>query len=107
MADEGNVEEHFDEYEHYNYDQEKAMMSGHSGEFCNHWCVVKKVIIFFPGKQRTKKEADQNTNRHNPGGHERKIMTKLMNMEKNQKAVNAADSKGKAWLQVQKYFCLV
>jgi len=78
MADEGNVEEHFDEYEHYNYDQEKAMMSGHSG------------------KQRTKKEADQNTNRHNPGGHERKIMTKLMNMEKNQKAVNAADSKGKA-----------
>ena len=24
-----------------------------------------------------------NTNRHNPGGHERKITTKLQNMEKN------------------------
>ena len=25
-------EENFDEYEHYNYDQDKAIMSGHSGE---------------------------------------------------------------------------
>ena len=25
-------EEHFDEFEHYNFDQEKAMNSGHSGE---------------------------------------------------------------------------
>ena len=25
-------EEHFDKYDHYNYDQDKAMMSGHSGE---------------------------------------------------------------------------
>merc|ERR1712059_197526 len=60
-------EEHFDEFEHYNFDQEqdKAMMSGHSG------------------KQRSKKEAEQNTNRHNPGGHERKIINKLMNAEKN------------------------
>jgi len=52
-------ESHFDEYEHYNYDQDKAMFSGHSG------------------KQRSKKEAEQNTNRHNPGGHERKIVQKL------------------------------
>jgi nuclear protein 1 len=58
-------EAHFDEFEHYNYDQEKAMNSGHSG------------------KQRTKKEASMNTNKHNPGGHERKIVTKLMNAEKN------------------------
>ena len=29
-----------------------------------------------------------NTNRHNPGGHERKITTKLMNMEKNLKVIN-------------------
>merc|ERR1711963_764464 len=56
-------EEHFDEFEHYNFDQDKAMRSGHSG------------------KQRTKKEASMNT--HNPGGHERKIVTKLMNAEKN------------------------
>jgi len=58
-------EAHFDEYEHYNFDQDKSIHSGHSG------------------KQRTKKEAEQNTNRHNPGGHERKIVTKLMNAEKN------------------------
>ena len=36
-------EAHFDEYEHYNYDQDKQMFSGHSG------------------KQRSKKEAEQNT----------------------------------------------
>ena len=61
-----------DKYEHYNYDQDKAMMSGHSG------------------KQRSKKEAEMNTNRHNAGGHERKITTKLQNMEKNVKAAGAA-----------------
>ena len=52
-------------HEKYNYDQDENMMSGHSG------------------KQRTKKEAEMNTNRHCPGGHERKITTKLQNMEKN------------------------
>ena len=61
-------EAHFDEYEHYNFDQEKNMRSGHSG------------------KQRSKKEAARNTNHHNPGGHERKILTKLVNMEHNHKA---------------------
>merc|ERR1712243_344162 len=45
-------EEHFDEFEHYNFDQDKAMRSGHSG------------------KQRTKKEASMNTNKHNPGARE-------------------------------------
>merc|ERR1712152_134393 len=58
-------ESHFDQYEHYNYDQDKAIFSGHSG------------------KQRSKKEAAMNTNKHNPGGHERKIVNKLMNAEKN------------------------
>ena len=38
------------------------------------------------GKQRTKKEAEMNTNRQIPAGHERKIATKLMNADKNQKA---------------------
>ena len=38
------------------------------------------------GKQRTKKESEMNTNRAIPAGHERKIMTKLMNADKNQKA---------------------
>ncbi len=68
-------EQHFDEYEHYNYDQDKAMYSGHSG------------------KQRSKKEAAMNTNHHNPGGHERKIVTKLQNAEKNAK-------ESKKWIKV-------
>ena len=41
------------------------------------------VLFDCSGKQRTKKEASMNTNKHNPGGHERKIVTKLMNAEKN------------------------
>jgi len=46
------------------------------------------------GKQRTKKEASMNTNKHNPGGHERKIVTKLMNAEKNNQTRMAAASVG-------------
>ena len=30
-------EEHFDKYDHYNYDQEKVMMSGNSGEWSDGW----------------------------------------------------------------------
>ena len=40
-------------------------------------------MFTIPGKQRSKKEASMNTNKHNPGGHERKIVTKLRNAEKN------------------------
>ncbi|XDV13419.1 hypothetical protein PO909_001823 [Leuciscus waleckii] len=36
-------------------------------------------------KGRTKKEASCNTNRPNPGGHERKIVAKLQNTEKKSK----------------------
>ena len=49
-------------------------------------------MYFFSGKQRSKKEAEMNTNRHNPGGHERKITTKLINMEKNIKTAAAASA---------------
>jgi len=58
------TEEHFDQWEHYNF-EEKLVNPSHGG------------------KQRSKKEAEQNTNRHNPGGHERKIVTKLRNAERN------------------------
>ena len=84
-------EDHFDEYEHYNYDQEKNLNSGHGGEDLPqkvYLIILLKIfypLIFFLGKQRTKKEVETNTNRHNPGGHERKIVTKLMNAEKNHK----------------------
>ncbi|GAB0087235.1 nuclear protein 1 [Sergentomyia squamirostris] len=60
-------EVHFDEYEHYNFDHDKHIFSGHSG------------------KQRSKKEASLNTNHHDPNGHSRKILTKLMNTENNKK----------------------
>ncbi|XP_037113397.1 nuclear protein 1b [Syngnathus acus] len=36
-------------------------------------------------KGRSKKEASDNTNRHNPTGHERKIVEKLQNSEKKSK----------------------
>merc|ERR1712045_758775 len=61
-------EDHMDEFEHYNFDQDKHVNMG------------------VGGKQRSKREAELNTNRPNPGGHERKILTKLMNAEKNSQA---------------------
>ena len=51
------------------------------------------MIVLSSGKQRSKKEAEMNTNRHNPGGHERKIATKLINMEKNSKTSESAKNK--------------
>jgi len=65
-----------DDFEHYNYEQDK-LVTGHGG------------------KQRSKKEAEMNTNRHNPGGHERKLVTKLQNMEKNQKEADAKTAAAK------------
>ncbi|KAK2153514.1 hypothetical protein LSH36_294g02007 [Paralvinella palmiformis] len=55
------MEEHFDEYEHWNFDYEKHMFSGRSG------------------KGRSKKEASQNTNHHDVSGHTRKLATKFVN----------------------------
>lgn len=67
------TEEYVDEYEHYNYEQDKIANQGHSG------------------KQRTKKEASDHTNHHDPSGHSRKIITKLQNSE--QKKKERKDSK--------------
>lgn len=66
-------EAHLDEYEHFNFDQDKHIFSGHSG------------------KQRSKKEASEHTNHFDPSGHSRKIVTKLQNTEHNKKN----ESKGK------------
>lgn len=60
-------ENHFDEYEHYNFEHEKFMHSGHSG------------------KNRSKKECSEHTNRNDPSGHSRKIVTKMMNTEQHKK----------------------
>jgi nuclear protein 1 len=59
-----------DEYEHYNYDMDKHVHSGHSG------------------KGRTKKEAEQHTNHPDPGGHTRKTVQKLMNNHEKEKELN-------------------
>lgn len=64
-----------DDYEHYNYDQDKYANQGHSG------------------KQRTKKEVSEHTNHHDPNGHSRKILTKLQNTEKNAQKKERKDSK--------------
>jgi len=70
-------EKHFDEYEHYNYDQDKYLMAGHGG------------------KQRTKKEVQEHSNHNDPSGHSRKIVTKLENTEKNKKGVEQPAPKPK------------
>jgi nuclear protein 1 len=61
------MEEHFDEYEHWNFDHEneKHMYSGKSG------------------KGRSKTEASLNTNHYDTNGHTRKAVTKLQNNHKN------------------------
>ena len=57
------MEAFFDEYDYYNFDE--------------------NVINCHARKGRTKKECCQNTNRFNPGGHERKMVEKLRNTERN------------------------
>jgi nuclear protein 1 len=64
-------ESHFDNYEHYNFDQDKYVYSGKSG------------------KQRTKKEAELHTNHNDPSGQTRKILTKLQNTEHNHREENS------------------
>ncbi|CAH1264002.1 NUPR2 [Branchiostoma lanceolatum] len=72
-ADNGNTntaaaaEYFFDEYEYYNFDDYEKLF-GHSS-----------------GKGRTRREADLRTNRHDPNGHVRKIVTKMQNTEKNRR----------------------
>jgi nuclear protein 1 len=55
-----------DKYEEYNYDQDKYEAGG-------------------SGKGRSKKEAAQHTNHHDPGGHTRKTTQKLINSHEKEK----------------------
>ena len=59
-------------------------------------CRYRMFIVWCSGKQRSKREAELNTNRPNPGGHERKILTKLMNAEKNSQAAASSSSRDKS-----------
>jgi len=60
----------YDAYEEYIYD-EKLQNPNNSG------------------KNRTKKEVSDHTNRNDPSGHSRKILTKLVNTENNKKEAEA------------------
>ncbi|XP_068099946.1 nuclear protein 1 [Hyperolius riggenbachi] len=60
-------ERYFDDYEYYNLTDRYALPTA-------------------ARKGRTKKEARENTNRDNPGGHERKIVDKLQRTEAKRKA---------------------
>ena len=59
------MEKYFDEYDHFNF--ERKYTEPHSR------------------KGRSKRESQLNTNRPNPSGHERKVVQKLMNSEKNKR----------------------
>nr|AEO80032.1 nuclear protein 1 [Artemia sinica] len=56
-------EDHFDRFEHFNFDMDKHLFSGRSGRL------------------RTKQEAALHTNRFDPSGHSRKLVTKMRNTE--------------------------
>lgn len=61
-------ERFFDQYDHYNFEQDRIANTGHSG------------------KQRTKREVVENTNRFDPNnGHTRKLITKYKNTEVNRR----------------------
>ncbi|KPM11187.1 p8 nuclear protein-like protein [Sarcoptes scabiei] len=60
--------------DYYMFDNDKHMFSSQSG------------------KQRTKKEAEQHTNRFDPSGHSRKINEKLRNTEINRKEESCSKS---------------
>lgn len=67
------IEYYMDEYDYYNFDRVATNLS-HSR------------------KGRSKKEASLNTNRPNPAGHERKLLTKLQNTERKKKETNLRTS---------------
>jgi len=89
-----------DEYDEYNYDQDKLVNSGHSGNIFTieiiflisaHFteqCMINVFFFHSSGKNRSKKEASEHTNHFDPSGHSRKISTKLHNAETNKKDEN-------------------
>ena len=64
-----HIEYYLDEYDYYNFD-------------------LAATTVSHSRKGKSKKEASLNTNRPNPAGHERKMLTKLQNTEKKRKELN-------------------
>ena len=74
---------YFDQYEHYNFTEDNKMLSGNSGRLR-----TKKVCCFFfnswfflavINNVQFLQEAELHTNRNDPSGHSRKIVTKMIN----------------------------
>lgn len=59
--------DYLDEYDHYYFEHEKYLQAGHGG------------------KQRTKREVESNTNKHDPSGNVRVIINKMVNFEHNRR----------------------
>jgi len=59
------MERYFDEYDYFNFDRKYTEPQCRKG--------------------RSKRESEQNTNRPNPAGHERKVTQKFQNADKNKK----------------------
>ena len=51
-------EAHFDEFEHYNFDQDKAMRSGHSGKWNSIQFQTFKHSILFAGDKNVNMETN-------------------------------------------------
>ena len=64
------MDRYFDQYDYFSFDRKYTEPQSRKG--------------------RSKRECQQNTNRHVPAGHERKVVTKYQNTEKNRKEEQAA-----------------
>merc|ERR1712137_578440 len=53
--------------------------------------IKKKLYSNHSGRLRTKNEAEQHTNRNDPCGHSRKLLTKMMNTEQNKRHPSTSD----------------
>lgn len=68
------VDNYFDDGDMYSVDQHKHIHVGHSG------------------KGRSKRETQQRTNVHDPSGHTRKTVQKLVNNKKKQSSFSSDDN---------------
>jgi len=74
--------DHDGKYDEYNYEQDKYEVGGGSG------------------KGRTKKETEQHTNHHDPGGHTRKTTQKLVNSHEKEKEQRKEHPKESKWVML-------
>ena len=65
-------------------------------------------VYYISGKGRTKKESEQHTNQHDPGGHTRKTTQKLINSHQKEKEQNLKKSDApKSWKKPWRHNCYI